>query len=144
MLTKHLQVVQHVLYDGQNWFKLSFNQFMATCWAVCFFLQPCFDADFTEHMTTWALHCIVQYTLANRAYQFRVWWSLKLAHVDIKARHTCNRVYMNKKLLHGPVRIRVTIDPSHPLVCRKRRLNAVVLRMRPEKPRSRVTAGVAR
>jgi hypothetical protein len=43
-----------------------------------------------------------------------------------------------------PVRIRVRIDPPHPLECRKRRLNGAVLRMRPEKPRSRVTAGVAR
>jgi hypothetical protein len=34
-----------------------------------------------------------------------------------------------------PVRIRVRIDPPHPLVCRKRRLNGAVLRMRPEKPR---------
>jgi hypothetical protein len=42
-----------------------------------------------------------------------------------------------------PVRIRVRIDSPHPLVCRKRRLNGAVLRMRPEKPRSRVTAGVA-
>jgi hypothetical protein len=39
---------------------------------------------------------------------------------------------------------RVRIDPPHPLVCRKRRLNGAVLRMRPKKPRSRVTAGVAR
>jgi hypothetical protein len=38
----------------------------------------------------------------------------------------------------------VRIDPLHPLVCRKRRLNGAVLRIRPEKPRSRVTAGVAR
>jgi hypothetical protein len=43
-----------------------------------------------------------------------------------------------------PVRIRVRIDPPHPLVCRKRRLNGAVLRMRPEKPRSRVTEGGAR
>ena len=43
-----------------------------------------------------------------------------------------------------PVMIRVRIDPPHPLVCRKRRLNGAVLRMRPEKPRKRVTAGVAR
>jgi hypothetical protein len=40
--------------------------------------------------------------------------------------------------------IRVRIDRPHPLVCRKRRLNGAVLRMRPEKPRPRVTAGVAR
>jgi hypothetical protein len=31
-----------------------------------------------------------------------------------------------------PVRIRVRIDPPHPLVCRKRQLNGAVLRMRPE------------
>jgi hypothetical protein len=37
-----------------------------------------------------------------------------------------------------PVRIRVRINPPHPLVCRKRRLNGAVLRMRPQKPRSRV------
>jgi hypothetical protein len=43
-----------------------------------------------------------------------------------------------------PVRIRVRIDPPHPHVCRKRRLIGAVLRMRPEKPRSSVTAGVAR
>jgi hypothetical protein len=47
-------------------------------------------------------------------------------------------------LVYTPVRIRVRIDSPHPLVCRKRRLNGAVLRMRPEKPRSRVTAGVAR
>jgi hypothetical protein len=43
-----------------------------------------------------------------------------------------------------PLRIRVRIDPPHPLVCRKRQLNGLVLPMRPEKPRSPVTAGVAR
>jgi hypothetical protein len=31
-------------------------------------------------------------------------------------------------------RIRVRIDPPHPLLCRKRRLNGAVLRMRPGKP----------
>jgi hypothetical protein len=36
------------------------------------------------------------------------------------------------------------INPPHPLVCRKRRLNGTVLRMRLEKPRSRVKAGLAR
>jgi hypothetical protein len=44
----------------------------------------------------------------------------------------------------NPVRIRVRINPPHPLVCRKRRLNGLVLWMRPGKPTSRVTAGVAR
>jgi hypothetical protein len=47
------------------------------------------------------------------------------------------------QIIH-PVRIRVRIDPPHPLVCRKRRLNGAVLRIRPEKPRHHVTAGVAR
>ena len=36
------------------------------------------------------------------------------------------------------------IDIPYPLVCRKRRLNGVVLRMRQEKLRSLVTVGVAR
>jgi hypothetical protein len=43
-----------------------------------------------------------------------------------------------------PVRIRLKIGPQYPLACRKRRINGVFLRMRPEKPRPRVTAGVAR
>jgi hypothetical protein len=34
------------------------------------------------------------------------------------------------------------IDRPHPFVCRKRRLNEAVLRMRPEKSRPHVTAGV--
>jgi hypothetical protein len=46
--------------------------------------------------------------------------------------------------LSRPVRIRVRIDPPHPHVCRKRRLIGAVIRMRPEKPRSRVTVSVAR
>jgi hypothetical protein len=39
---------------------------------------------------------------------------------------------------------RVRIDPPHPLVYRERRLNGAVLRIRQEKPRPRVTAGVVR
>jgi hypothetical protein len=46
--------------------------------------------------------------------------------------------------VRSPVRIRVRMDPPHPLVCRKRRLNGAVFRMRPEKPRPWVTTGVAR
>jgi hypothetical protein len=49
----------------------------------------------------------------------------------------------NLSLVYVPVRIRVRIDPPHPLVCRKRRLNGAVLWKRPGKLRSRVTAGVA-
>jgi hypothetical protein len=37
-----------------------------------------------------------------------------------------------------------SIDPPHPLVCRKRGLYGTVLRMRPEKLGAHVTAGVAR
>jgi hypothetical protein len=48
------------------------------------------------------------------------------------------------KYLFFNIMIWVRIDPPHPLVCHKRRLNGAVLRVRPEKPRSRVTAGVAR
>jgi hypothetical protein len=50
-----------------------------------------------------------------------------------------------KNFLMMFVRIHVRIvDHPHPLVCRKRRLNEAVLQMRPEKPRPRVTASVAR
>jgi hypothetical protein len=57
----------------------------------------------------------------------------------------CEAFYASKaNTLLCPVRIRVRIDPPHPLVCRNRRLIGAVLRMRPEKPRSCVTAGVAR
>jgi hypothetical protein len=44
---------------------------------------------------------------------------------------------------YWPVKIRVRIGPLHPLASRKRWLNGAVLRMRPEKRRSCVTAGVA-
>jgi hypothetical protein len=59
---------------------------------------------------------------------------------------TCQRVLLGvipdppRHRLKDPVRIRVRIDALHPLLCRKRRLNGAVLRMRPEKLRSRVTA----
>jgi hypothetical protein len=42
-----------------------------------------------------------------------------------------------------PVRVQDRINPPHPFVCYKTRLNGAVLRMRPEKPTPRVTAGVA-
>jgi hypothetical protein len=41
---------------------------------------------------------------------------------------------------HWPVRIQARIDPPYLLACRKRRLNGAVLWMRPEKPKSCVTA----
>jgi hypothetical protein len=43
-----------------------------------------------------------------------------------------------------PLRIRVRIDPPHPLVFSMRRLNGANLRIRPEKLRSCVTASGAR
>jgi hypothetical protein len=55
-----------------------------------------------------------------------------------------SRVGGGSILARRPVRIRVWKGPPHPLVCRKRRLNGAVLRMRPEKPRPRVAAGMAR
>jgi hypothetical protein len=50
----------------------------------------------------------------------------------------------HRVLLCNSVRILFRIDPPHPLVCHTRRLNGVVLQMRPEKPRPCVTIGVAR
>jgi hypothetical protein len=60
--------------------------------------------------------------------------------------YTIFYVNRNFQYLHSniPVRIWIRIDPPHSLVCRNRRLNGEVLRMRPEKQRSHVTAGVAR
>jgi hypothetical protein len=44
-------------------------------------------------------------------------------------------VTLTLRLLNiGPVRIRVRIDPPHPFVCRKRRLNGAVLRMKNRGP----------
>jgi hypothetical protein len=43
--------------------------------------------------------------------------------------------YHDMVAIFCPVRIRVRIDLPHPLVCRKRRLNGAVLRIRPKKPR---------
>jgi hypothetical protein len=43
----------------------------------------------------------------------------------------------------GTVRLRLRIGPYHHLVCCKSRLDGAVLRMKPEKLRPRVTAGVA-
>ena len=65
------------------------------------------------------------------------WLIDRLSFLDVLSFCLCLFIYI-------PVRIRVRIGPPHPLVCRKRRLNGAVLRMRPEKPRSRATAGVVR
>jgi hypothetical protein len=43
----------------------------------------------------------------------------------------CFALEIHDNRILRPVRIRVRIDPPHPLVCRKRRLNGAVLRMRP-------------
>jgi hypothetical protein len=52
-------------------------------------------------------------------------------------------ITMQIRKVRRPVRIRVRIDSPLSFVCCKRRLNGVGLQMRPEKPRSFVTAGVA-
>jgi hypothetical protein len=62
--------------------------------------------------------------------------------INFNKKHTS--LYTKSYMSMHPVRIRVRVDPPHTLVCRKRRLNGTVLRMRPEKPRPHVTAGVAR
>jgi hypothetical protein len=67
-------------------------------------------------------------------------WSTKLK----KTKQNKIKKKQTKNFTQDPVRILARIDPPHPLVCRKRRLNGVVFRMRPDKPRPRVTVGVAR
>jgi hypothetical protein len=66
------------------------------------------------------------------------------ANLDVLLTLTAFNSEFVLRATHTPVRIRVRIDPPHPHVCRKRRLIRAVLRMRPEKTMSRVTAGVAR
>jgi hypothetical protein len=61
---------------------------------------------------------------------------------------TCNWQHEPLKVnfppLLAPVRIWIRIDPPHPLVCHNRPLNGAFIRIRSEKPRPRVPAGVAR
>ena len=81
------------------------------------------------------IHCYVIFKYVHECDIYRKKnWSFK-----------SSSVHMNIfPFIYYPVRIRVRIDPPHPLVCRKRRLNGAVIRMRPQKPRSRVTTGVTR
>jgi transcription elongation factor Elf1 len=58
--------------------------------------------------------------------------------------YVCGLCYNSSFKRFSPVRIRVRIDPPYPHACRKRQLNGVVLRIRREKSRPRVTVGVAR
>jgi hypothetical protein len=68
-------------------------------------------------------------------------WSPEAGRGHNRENHTYICVLYGKKSFFSrtsiPLRIRVRIDPPHPLVCRKRRLNGAVLQMRLEKPRSR-------
>jgi hypothetical protein len=80
-------------------------------------------------------HCSSQFYVGGNSCKCKC-KKLKLYYIYI---YICSCFLLHNTL----VRIRVRIDPPHPLVCRKRRLNGAVLRMRPEKSRSRVTAGVA-
>jgi hypothetical protein len=71
--------------------------------------------------------------------EFRMILNLKELNQFIKYNHFKMNTFENAlKVItpncFSPVRIRVRIGPLHPLVCRKRRLNGAVLRMRPEKP----------
>jgi hypothetical protein len=59
-------------------------------------------------------------------------------------RRIFEKLQIFKFYTRSPFVIWVKIGPPHPHVCRKRRLIGAVFRMRPEKPRSRVTAGVTR
>jgi hypothetical protein len=74
---------------------------------------------------------------------FHVYPSTNVGAILVTTYYDTNLTKSPSQKSDYPVRIRVRIDPSHPLVCRKRRLNGAVLRTRPEKPRSRATACVA-
>jgi hypothetical protein len=63
--------------------------------------------------------------------------------VDANASINASFIISGFYIISGCYRARVRISPPHPLVCRKRRPNGAALRMRPEKPKHCVTAGVA-
>jgi hypothetical protein len=67
-----------------------------------------------------------------------------LTHVPHSSMHWLRGEQVDFVSFFYPMRIQVRIGPPHPHACRKRRLNGVVLRMKPEKPRPRVTVVVAR
>jgi hypothetical protein len=75
--------------------------------------------------------------------------AVQLINVPVKPDHATlksdeSKYYQSARSSMAIVRIRVRMHPPHPVVRRKRRLNGAVLRMRPEKSRPRVTAGVTR
>jgi hypothetical protein len=59
-------------------------------------------------------------------------------------KYKINGKYRIQRMKNFSVRIRVRIDPIHPLVCRKRRLDGEGPSDETGKSRSNVTAGVAR
>jgi hypothetical protein len=96
---------------------------------------------FVRHIT-WLLEitCIIHY-------HFRIRW--RYEHTDIwyvaLPLIPADQVWISLHFIYfwWPVRIWVNIGPPDPFVCHKKRFNGEVLRMRPEKPRSHVTAGMA-
>jgi hypothetical protein len=122
----------------------SFHQI--NCCLMCFI--P-FARLFLEH---WLCLQIVPFTWSsNKAHSG---WDLSTENVKTPLRNLLptSGISRSRSLPHSQicisyrtcVRIRVRIVPSHSHACRKRRLNEVVLRMRPEKPRFRITTCVAR
>jgi hypothetical protein len=104
--------------------------------------------------SSWYWQCPLQFNLSRdqgrlqKSYlscaavsSFKVYCLLQTLHDEILY-FTCLLQSLHIALV--PVRIRVRIDPSHPFVCFKRPLNGAVLRIRSEKSRPCVTAGVAR
>jgi hypothetical protein len=95
----------------------------------------------TRHCFFWSLHL--------RFHNISTWASLKRHNLSKCASGASKllsyEVYVNYiSTFVNPVRIRVRIDPPHPLVCRKRWLNRGGPSDETGKPRPRVTAGVAR
>jgi hypothetical protein len=103
------------------------NLISASIWNI-----PFLPADQSTDLIHKSLFSVRSIFKSKTGYQ-QTSWCYRFFNNIIISQHFANRI---------PVRIRVRIDPLHPLVCHKRRLNGAVLRMRPEKPRSRVTAGV--
>jgi hypothetical protein len=86
------------------------------------------------------------FEIMNTFYSLLLWGSsIKIIDLNLHV-HFCLFLHLKFGFFFGfcfitiihlswirPMRIRVRIDPPHPLVCRKRRLNGAILQMRPEK-----------
>jgi hypothetical protein len=101
---------------------------------------------YCQHFDFWQLDSVIRFhSILGILEKFRIFaFILKtLDNLSWNLNYFLTGIYMQPFHILVPFS-RVRKYPPHLLVCRKRRLNGAFLQMRPEKPRPRVTAGVAR